>query len=105
MLGRAGAYAGTHLASTTDYAAMAFCLEVSFMRGTVVRMIRDRGFGFVRCEDGTEVFFHHSSLPRGVFDTIQENQEMEFDIENDVRGRGQRATNVELNNSAFNSQR
>lgn len=75
------------------------------MRGTVVRMIRDRGFGFVRCEDGTEVFFHHSSLPRGIFDTIQEGQEMEFDIENDVRGRGQRATNVELINSAFNSQR
>jgi CspA family cold shock protein len=73
------------------------------MQGTVVRMIRDRGFGFVRCEDGTEVFFHHSSLPRGVFDTIQEGQEMEFEIENDVRGRGQRATNVELVNSAFNN--
>ena len=75
------------------------------MRGTVVRMIRDRGFGFVRCDDGTEVFFHHSALPRGVFDTIQEGQEMEFDIENDVRGRGQRATNVELINSAYNAQR
>jgi CspA family cold shock protein len=74
------------------------------MQGTVVRMIRDRGFGFVRCEDGTEVFFHHSALPRGVFDTIQEGQEMEFDIENDVRGRGQRATNVELiNNNAYNN--
>ena len=48
------------------------------MRGTVVRMIRDRGFGFVRCEDGSEVFFHHSSLPRGVFDTIQDGQEMEL---------------------------
>src|SRR5688572_3116263 len=97
---------GTHLALSKDtppwraaHAAMAFCLEVSFMRGTVVRMIRDRGFGFVRCEDGTEVFFHHSSLPRGIFDTIQEGQEMEFDIETDVRGRGQRATNVELINS------
>ena len=55
------------------------------MRGTVARMIRDRGFGFVRCDDGTEVFFHHSSLPRGVFDTIQEGQEMDFEIENDVR--------------------
>jgi cold shock protein len=75
------------------------------MRGTVVRMIRDRGFGFVRCDDDTEVFFHHSSLPRGVFDTIQEGQEMEFEIENDVRGRGQRATNVELVNSAYNAQR
>ncbi len=73
------------------------------MRGTVVRMIRDRGFGFVRSEDGSEVFFHHSSLPRGVFDTIQDGQEMEFEIETDTQGRGQRATNVELTNSAYNT--
>jgi cold shock CspA family protein len=44
-------------------------------------------------------------LPKGIFDTIQEGQEMEFEIENDVRGRGQRATDVELINNAFNAQR
>jgi CspA family cold shock protein len=63
-------------------------------RGPIVRLIRDRGFGFVRAEDGSEIFIHHSSLPRGVFDTLTEGQEVEFDIENDARGRGQRATNV-----------
>lgn len=63
-------------------------------RGPIVRLIRDRGFGFVRAEDGSEIFIHHSALPRGVFDTLTEGQELEFDIENDVRGRGQRATNV-----------
>ena len=73
------------------------------MRGTIVRMIRDRGFGFVRIEDGSEIFFHHSSLERGVFDTLQEGQELEFDIENDVRGRGQRATNVQIVDSAYNA--
>ena len=41
----------------------------------------------------------------GDANTIQEGQEMEFEIENDVRGRGQRATNVELTNSAYNAQR
>ena len=65
-------------------------------RGTVVRMIRDRGFGFIRVEDGSEIFFHHSSMPRGLFDTIQEGQELDFDIETDPRGRGQRAMNVEV---------
>ncbi len=65
-------------------------------RGTVVRMIRDRGFGFIRVEDGSEIFFHHSSMPRGMFDTIQEGQELDFDIETDPRGRGQRAMNVEV---------
>ena len=73
------------------------------MRGTIVRMIRDRGFGFVRIEDGSEIFFHHSSLARGVFDTLQEGQELEFEIETDVRGRGQRATNVEIADNAFNA--
>ena len=65
-------------------------------RGTVVRMIRDRGFGFIRVEDGSEIFFHHSSMPRGLLDTIQEGQELDFDIETDPRGRGQRAMNVEV---------
>ena len=64
--------------------------------GSLVRIIRDRGFGFVRTQDGSEVFVHHSTLPRGVFDTLQEGQEIEFDIENDLRGRGQRAANVRL---------
>jgi cold shock protein len=65
-------------------------------RGTVVRLIRDRGFGFIRTEDGSEIFFHHSSMPRGMFDTLHEGQELDFEIETDPRGRGQRASNVEV---------
>ncbi len=68
-------------------------------RGTVVRLIRDRGFGFIRTQDGSEIFFHHSSMPRGIFDTLHEGQELEFDIETDPKGRGQRAANVEIVNS------
>ena len=64
--------------------------------GPIVRIIRDRGFAFVRADDGSEIFMHHSALPRGVFDTLQEGQELEFDIENDQRGRGQRAVNVQV---------
>ena len=65
-------------------------------RGPIVRIIRDRGFGFVRAEDGSEIFIHHSTLPRGLFDTLTAGQEIEFDIEDDARGRGQRAGNVRL---------
>jgi CspA family cold shock protein len=65
-------------------------------RGPIIRIIRDRGFGFVRTESGSEVFMHHSALPAGVFDTLQDGQEVEFDIENDPRGRGERAVNVQL---------
>jgi CspA family cold shock protein len=63
-------------------------------RGTVVRIIRDRGFGFIRLEDGSEVFFHHSSMNPGEFDSLQDGEELELSIEQDPRGRGSRAANV-----------
>ena len=69
-------------------------------RGTVVRMIRDRGFGFLRLEDGSEVFFHHSAMNPGEFDSLTEGQELEFTIEQDPRGRGSRASNVRRAGSA-----
>jgi len=71
--------------------------EVTTMvQGPVVRLIRDRGFGFVRAEGGNEIFFHHSTLPPGAFDTLQEGETLEFDIEDDPRGRGKRATNIQV---------
>lgn len=63
-------------------------------QGTIVRMIRDRGFGFIRLSDGSEVFFHHSSMPPGEFDTLHEGEQVEFVVEQDPRGRGARAANV-----------
>jgi CspA family cold shock protein len=64
--------------------------------GTVARLVRNRGFGFVRTGDGREVFFHSSALPAGVFDSLQEGQEVEFETEPDPRGRGERARDVRL---------
>ena len=72
-------------------------------RGTVVRLIRDRGFGFLRLEDGSEVFFHHSSMNPGEFDALHEGQELEFSIEQDPRGRGSRAANVRPVGSTSNA--
>jgi CspA family cold shock protein len=65
-------------------------------RGTVARLVRDRGFGFVRTQGGDEIFFHSSALPGGLFDTLQEGQELEFETETDPRGRGERARDVKL---------
>jgi CspA family cold shock protein len=64
--------------------------------GTVTRLVRDRGFGFIRTQAGGELFFHHSALPSGVFDTLQEGQELEFEVETDPRGRGERAKDIRL---------
>ena len=63
-------------------------------RGVVARLIRDRGFGFIRAQDGSEIFFHASALPQGAFDTLAEGQELEYEPDTDTRGRGERAKNV-----------
>ena len=64
--------------------------------GVVARIVRDRGFGFIRAEGGSDIFFHASTLPAGVFDTLAEGQSVEFEVETDTRGRGERATGVRL---------
>ncbi len=62
--------------------------------GTVARLVRDRGFGFVRSEDGADVFFHRSALQGVEFESLTEGQAVEFDLE---RGeKGARAANMKL---------
>lgn len=64
------------------------------MQGTIKRVIRDRGFGFIRAADGQEVFFHRSSLQNLNFDSLREGDNVEFEVE---RGdKGPRAVNVRL---------
>lgn len=62
------------------------------MQGTIKRLIRDRGFGFIRAQDGQEIFFHRTGLQQLDFDSLKEGQSVEFDLE---RGeKGPRAKNV-----------
>ena len=62
------------------------------MQGTIKRIIRDRGFGFIRSSEGQEVFFHRTSLQHLNFDGLNEGEPVEFDME---RGeKGPRATAV-----------
>ena len=65
-------------------------------RGTIVRLVRDRGFGFIRMENGQEVFFHATGMAGFPFDNLVEGQTVTFDIEQDTRGRGQRAVRVQV---------
>ena len=55
-------------------------------KGKIKKLIRDRGFGFISDTDGREVFFHQSGLVGLTFDTLQEDQEVEFEIENSPKG-------------------
>jgi cold shock protein len=62
------------------------------MQGTIKRVIRDRGFGFIRAADGQEIFFHRSALQNLNFESLREGDNVEFELE---RGeKGPRAANV-----------
>ena len=66
------------------------------MQGTIVRLVRDRGFGFIKAENGTEVFFHATGVTGSTpYDNLQEGQTVSYEKEQDSRGRGERAVNVQ----------
>jgi CspA family cold shock protein len=63
--------------------------------GSIVRLVTNRGFGFIRTDNGQEVFFHASGVTGGAaYDNLAEGQAVTFDVERDTRGRGERAVNV-----------
>jgi cold shock CspA family protein len=42
--------------------------------GTIVRLLLDKGFGFIRDERGSEHFFHRGSVRGAVFELLREGQ-------------------------------
>ena len=46
--------------------------------GTVKRLVKDKGFGFILAKDGNEYFLHRTAMDRGRFDQLTEGEEVEF---------------------------
>ena len=47
-------------------------------KGTIRRLM-DRGFGFIKTEDETDLFFHRNDLEGVEFNSLSEGQEVEFE--------------------------
>ena len=62
------------------------------VKGRVKKLVPDRGFGFVRGEDGKEVFFHRSGLGANDYDSLSEGDVVEYVVQEGPRG--PRAENV-----------
>lgn len=62
------------------------------MTGKVKWFNAEKGFGFIEREDGDDVFVHFSAIQSDGFKTLDEGQEVEFEV---VDGnRGPQASNV-----------
>ncbi len=62
------------------------------MQGKVKWFNAEKGYGFIETEEGNDVFVHFSAIQMDGFKTLEEGQEVEFDI---VEGaRGPQAANV-----------
>ncbi len=55
-------------------------------RGKVKWFNGAKGFGFIEQEEGADVFVHFSEIQVEGFKTLQENQEVEFDIVEGPKG-------------------
>ncbi len=67
-------------------------------RGRIKKMVRDRGFGFIRGDDGKEVFFHRSGLAAADYDALSEGDAVEYVVQEGPRGA--RAENVKAANGS-----
>jgi CspA family cold shock protein len=58
------------------------------MTGTIKKIVRDKGFGFIVPDDGTDdVFFHRSRLGAKIqFDDLREGDEVEFQVRPGEKG-------------------
>ena len=64
--------------------------------GTIKKLVQDKGFGFISTNDGTDVFFHHSTVADQQFDDLEVGQQVEYtlDGEGGKGGKGPRAASV-----------
>ena len=58
------------------------------MTGTIKKIIRQKGFGFITPDDGTEdVFFHRGSLaPRAQIEDLNEGDSVQFQVRKGDKG-------------------
>ena len=65
------------------------------LTGTVKFFNTDKGYGFIRPDDGTrDVFVHVSAVTSSGLGTLNEGQRVSFEIEYDKRGKGPKAVNL-----------
>ncbi|AWE07078.1 cold-shock protein [Lysinibacillus sp. 2017] len=55
-------------------------------QGTVKWFDNEKGYGFIECENGEDVFVHFTGIQIEGFRSLDEGQAVEFDIVDGIRG-------------------
>ena len=63
-------------------------------KGTIRRLITGRGFGFIKTEEGQDLFFHGNDLQGVAYESLTEGQQVEFEVTGTPKGPS--AVNVRL---------
>ncbi len=69
-------------------------MESERFLGTVKWFSAEKGYGFIARTDGEDVFVHQSSIQAEGYRTLEEGQQVQFEIEQGAKGL--KATNVSL---------
>ncbi len=56
------------------------------MQGKVKWFNAEKGFGFIECEEGQDIFVHYSAISMDGYKTLQEGATVEFDVVEGVKG-------------------
>ncbi|MGB2630160.1 MAG: cold-shock protein [Candidatus Omnitrophota bacterium] len=56
------------------------------MKGTVKWFNNQKGYGFITPESGEDVFVHHSAIQGEGYKSLEEGQQVEFDVEQGPKG-------------------
>ncbi|MFV0288767.1 MAG: cold shock domain-containing protein [Mycoplasmatales bacterium] len=62
------------------------------MKGTVKWFNAEKGYGFITTEEGKDVFAHFSQIEMDGYKSLEENDQVEFNVEDGDRG--PQATNI-----------
>ena len=56
------------------------------MKGKIVRLVKDKRFGFLNAGEKNDIFFHQSALKNVKFDDLTVGQEVEFELGEGAKG-------------------